>query len=140
MAKRTTYVSPAPPDSESDPYREKGLQFTRALNSLLLKKGWNQAELARRATMAAAPGVRLNRQRINSYMKRGHLPSQLALEAIAKALGVATSSLVPPSQADFLGQPFNMQTNGAQARVKLDLTVSMADALKIAEIAQKYTL
>ena len=123
---------------DADPYAERGRIFGQRLSALMLAKGWNQSDLSRQASLHMTDGQEINRQRVSSYISKGHLPNNIALHAIAKALGVQPEDLVPVDQAHFVNTPFSMTSNGVQARVKLDLTVSLEDAIAIAAIAKKY--
>jgi transcriptional regulator with XRE-family HTH domain len=78
-------------------------EFARRLEERRNAKGWNQSELARRATEhlpIAAEGQKLGhkigRDQISHYSRGVSLPRPETLEAIAKALGCEPSDLLPP--------------------------------------------
>lgn len=137
LTRRRVYANAVATDVK-DPYVERGRLFSQRLNTLMLRKGWSQAEMARQATLHLPPGVEINRQRISSYLLNGHLPNNVALHAIARALQVAPEDLVPQGQATFADAPFTMQSNGVTAHVVLNLTMTLADAMAVAAIVKKY--
>lgn len=72
-----------------------GHEFARRLHRLLAEKGWNQSELARRASAYMPDGMRLGRDSVSQWMNRPSTPDPVRLEAVAKALGVRPIDLVP---------------------------------------------
>lgn len=62
--------------------------FAARLFRLMTQKGWNQAELARRAG--------LNRAAVNKYISGRSLPSPESLNNMAQALGISPLQLLPP--------------------------------------------
>lgn len=88
-----------PPSSDADvtglePRELTRQEFGRRLQALMLGKGWNQAELARRAS---AGGTKLGRDSISTYINGHTFPTPLKLDALAKALGVSREQLLPNS-------------------------------------------
>lgn len=71
------------------------LEFARRLQAAMAEKGWNQSELAREATKFMPEGKSIQRDTISVYINTKSMPSRVRLEAIAKALGVDSSELLP---------------------------------------------
>jgi transcriptional regulator with XRE-family HTH domain len=67
--------------------------FAATLRKLMLEKGLNGAELARRAS--AQLSKPMGRQSITNYLNGTTIPEEAALRALAKALGVAARDLLP---------------------------------------------
>jgi transcriptional regulator with XRE-family HTH domain len=61
--------------------------FAKRLYNLMIAKGWNQSELARRAG--------LQRDRISTYIRGQTLPTPQNVKAIADALGITPEELLP---------------------------------------------
>lgn len=61
--------------------------FAKRLYNLMLSKGWNQSELARRAG--------LQRDRISTYIRGQTLPTPQNVAALATALGVTAEEMLP---------------------------------------------
>lgn len=62
-------------------------EFGRRLQALMLEKGWNQSELARRAG--------LGRDAISTYIRGVSFPEPKNLHGLAKALGSEMEHLLP---------------------------------------------
>jgi len=69
-------------------------EFARRLSAAMIQKGWNQSELARRASDHYAD-KEIGRDSISVYMRGKALPTPLVLNAIAAALGVDPADLLP---------------------------------------------
>jgi transcriptional regulator with XRE-family HTH domain len=61
--------------------------FGRKVQTLMLKKGWNQSELARRADMG--------RDNVSGYIRGKNTPNSKHLQKLADALGVTPDELFP---------------------------------------------
>jgi transcriptional regulator with XRE-family HTH domain len=72
------------------------VEFSRRLQRMLMDKGWNQSELARRVQPFLPENVRIGRDMISNYIRGLHIPRPEQLEGLAKALGVEPTDLVPP--------------------------------------------
>jgi transcriptional regulator with XRE-family HTH domain len=128
----------------SDPTKA---EFSRRLEAYRLQKGWNHSELARRATThLPKPAVgqkrhhQIGRDLIGQYVRGKILPNPVYLEALAKALSVNTSDLLPNGSARG-HQPTGDQPAFAMEAVdegrvafRLNRTLSLTTALKIANI------
>ena len=62
-------------------------QFGQRLYTLMLQKGWTQAELARQADIL--------RDSVSNYIRGNNFPEPVNLEKLAKALGVSSDELLP---------------------------------------------
>ena len=62
-------------------------EFGRRLHAILLEKGWNQSELARKAN--------LGRDAISTYVRGRSFPEPGSLHKIASALGMDPGTLLP---------------------------------------------
>jgi transcriptional regulator with XRE-family HTH domain len=61
--------------------------FGRKVQTLMLKKGWNQSELARRADMG--------RDNVSGYIRGKNTPNSKHLQRLSDALGVTPDELFP---------------------------------------------
>ena len=107
-------------------------EFGKRLQSLILEKNWNQAELAR------ASG--LGRDSISTYV-RGHVfPDPKNLKRLADALGMTPQQLYPPSMAVALEveiPSFEIRqsvTEPEKVHIRINRTVSLEQAAKIFDI------
>lgn len=72
------------------------MEFARRLQDRMIRKGWNQTELARRAKDHLPDGARMERDIISNYIRGRALPSVNNLRAICGALGCEPVDLLPP--------------------------------------------
>jgi transcriptional regulator with XRE-family HTH domain len=130
---------PADPGANADapklaPRRLTKAEFGKRLHTLIVRKGWTQSELARRAD--------LPRDSISTYVRGAVFPTRHSLEKLAKALGVEADALLPNLvETTMSRQPpaFEMrQAEGEPGRVwlKVDRLVSFATAVKIAALLE----
>ncbi len=79
------------------------IEFAKRLQRAMIRKGWNQSELARRA-QPHMKGKRLERDNISTYIRGNALPDPARLNALCQSLGIAPEDLLPsrgiPSAAD----------------------------------------
>lgn len=95
VARRSAYQNPPPTEVPANaPVEEVKAEFARRLNAFMVRKGWNQSELARRAE-GYSPGKRFGRDNVSVYIRGMVLPGPLHLNALAQALGVEPSDLLP---------------------------------------------
>jgi len=98
--------------------------FGRQLQRLMLAKGWNQSDLARRA------GV--GRDAISTYINGRSVPEPLNRQKIADALGVSVEELVAdPFLATASGQP-GVTVRQAEELGMVYLTIHRAIPMAIA--------
>ena len=93
MARRTHHSSPTNL-SEDAPKDAVLVDFGRRLQRAMIEKGWNQSELARRATGHMANGE-VTRDAISKYINGVTLPGPDRLQAIAKALHMQPADILP---------------------------------------------
>lgn len=135
MSRQRFYVSEGEP-TKADP---QAVAFARRLNQLLLAKGWRQSDLVRAAQDHMPEGMMFGRHLVSSYMRGRHMPNRVNIEAMAKALGVPITDLVPEGAAVVVGHTdraiqVTMSTNG-MARLKLDMELPSDVALQIMALA-----
>jgi transcriptional regulator with XRE-family HTH domain len=109
--------------------------FGRRLQSAIADKGWNQSELARRAAIHMPDG-KFGRDNVSNYVRGSVLPGPAHLEAMAKALGVKQTDILPsrgvPSVDANLPE-FEMRNAGAgKAWLRINQQVDFDVALQIA--------
>lgn len=109
----------APPRREHSP---EALEFGRRLQREMIRKGWNQSDLARAAHKYAPEIERYN---VSHWVRGQHIPTPVNLNAIAKAIDIDPSVLMP--EATLLEQevPFAMSI-GADGRVHMALNRTMS--------------
>ncbi len=88
-ATRTRHTLPPADESIIDhtPRQLTKQEFGRKLMGLILERGWNQSELARRAG--------LNRDAISTYVRGVSFPDPRNLHKLAKALDTTAEKLLP---------------------------------------------
>ena len=140
MAKRRTYYTASDDDVKPGSVPQ-AQEFGRRLHQHMLRKGWRQSELARQAERFLPKGHKFGRHLVSSYVRGVHMPTQLMLEALAKALDVPVANLIPPdSDVSWVGKNddgLKLTLNGERAHVKFDMDVSSDTALKIAQLLKE---
>lgn len=117
-------------------------EFSRNLQAAMIRKGWNQSELARRATdhlptpaKGQKRGKVIGRDNISNYVRGTMLPGPAYLEAISKALGVQSGQLMPfrpPRGHNTDTPPFEVVSAGeGRVYIRVSRTVRQATAMKI---------
>lgn len=69
-------------------------EFARRLEAHMVRKGWNQSELARQAALHMPDG-KLGRDNISSYCGGRSFPGPIILHALCRALGTEPDELIP---------------------------------------------
>ena len=117
-------------------------QFADNLARYMRDCGFNQSELARRATEYMEKG-QVSRDQISKYLaagqNKGNLPSPARLKAIAQALGCKTTDLMPavalrnaqPSPISFV------QLEDGNIHLQIDKVMDMASALEIMTVIKR---
>ena len=116
------------------------MEFARRLQAALNERGWTQSELARRMAPLLKHS-RLGRDNISKYVRGKVLPLPPALEAMAKALEIKTSELLPARASPSAGAeypPMNVKDIG-EGRVWLQInrSVTWGKGLEILRILQE---
>lgn len=115
-------------------------EFARRLQAAMIEKGWNQSELARRANehlpkpaKGQARGKEIGRDSISHYMRGKMMPLPTYLSALAKALGVEPSALLP-ARTPTAGPSAPYEMKGlpdGRVYLRVSRTLRQATALKI---------
>lgn len=117
----------APIDLAKRPVKQSLGRFIRRL---MLEKGWHQSELSRRSGIP--------RDSISTYIRDKAVPSTLNVQKLASALGVKPEDLMPDTFNPAIDrQPATLelkQTPSGDAWVHVNRVVSMATAVKLAEL------
>lgn len=80
-------LTPSKDSASLTPQHITKQEFGRRLYELMIRKGWNQSELARRA--------RLGRDSISTYVRGVSFPDPKNLQALCEALDVSREELLP---------------------------------------------
>lgn len=88
-------MKPKPKQSEENSKLAIKRAFAKTLKGLMDKRGWSQAELAREAQTHLPKGKSFGRYSINQYCGGKSLPRGAHLDAMAAALSVEPSDLLP---------------------------------------------
>ncbi|MGE0211795.1 MAG: helix-turn-helix domain-containing protein [Parvibaculaceae bacterium] len=109
-------------------------QFGKRLYELMLKRGWHQSELARRAD--------LPRDSISVYIRGRSLPTPASLKKLADVFEIAPEELLPnhiESAIDEDAPSFEMKVSPNAPNVawlRVNRLVALPTGLKIAELLQ----
>lgn len=105
----------------------------------MVKKGWTQSELARRAS-DHHPGKEIGRDSISVYMRGRALPSPAVLGALASALGVEPSDLLPsrgvPTAAQSSPKLDARDIGDGYVWLRINQQVTWAIALEVMKLLQ----
>lgn len=136
MARKSRTHMEAGGDEPTDPsLRPKHLtkqDFGRRLYNFMLRKGWTQSELARRAD--------IKRDSVSTYVRGISLPGPVNLRRLATALGVSESELLPnhiEAAIDEDVPSLELKISSADSRVawlRVNRLVSTSVAVKVVEI------
>jgi transcriptional regulator with XRE-family HTH domain len=104
----------------------------------MIRKGWNQSELARQAALHTEGG-KFGRDVVSGYLRGRNLPGPSHLQALAMALSVAREDLLPhgrlPTAASFSAPPVEVkEAEEGMAYVKINKKVRWETALKIQQV------
>ncbi len=112
--------------------------FARRLQHELTVRGMNGSELSRRASAFMPEGKSVSRDNVSNYLRGLHLPGEVMLHAIAKALGVETNYLLPDRGRNriHVEQPaFSMKDIGnGKVLLRVNQEVEFGIATRIASI------
>ena len=104
-------------------------EFAKRLYRLMLKRGWNQSELARRAD--------LPRDSVSTYIRAKVMPTPQSAERLARALGVTPDELMPnyvesAIEEDAPSLEMKVSVNAPQkAWLRVNRLVSLSTAAKV---------
>lgn len=133
--RNTLHIDPEQitPSPSADAVR---LDFARRLQQAMARKGYNQAELARESSKYTASGRPIGRDSISIYINGRYLPSAERLAAIAQALGVEKTDLMPPrAYAAPKDPPLDIKDlSDGRVWLRVNQAVEWSKALKILEI------
>ncbi len=135
--KRRAYINPPPTDlPKGAPTDVVHVDFASRLQKMITEKGWNQSELARRASDYMVEGGKIGRDNISGYIRGTTLPGPLKLAAIAKALGVQPEDILPqrgvPNAGSKTLPPLDMRDLGdGNVWIRVNQAVSRNVGLKI---------
>lgn len=136
MQKRL-YVNrtPGAPPTKGTPRDAVKIDFAKRLQRAMVKKGWNQSELARRSS-GYLKGGEIGRDLISHYIRGVAIPQPEKLQALCKALGVEPVDLLPTAPTvDNKSPPFDMrQLEDGNVWLRINQAVSMDQALRIGKI------
>lgn len=131
---RTHIATDAPTDMPLAPKHLTKQEFGKRLYNLMLRKGWHQSELARRAN--------LPRDSISVYVRGRSLPTPTNLAILADTLGVRPEELLPNHvesaiDADNPAIEFRVSPNAPSvAWLRINRLVSVRTALQIMELVE----
>lgn len=106
--------------------------FGRRVYNLMLKKGWRQSELARRAD--------IQRSSISAYIRGQAFPTDINLDRIAKALGVEKTDLLPNQAIQAMQDSHSSfeirvhETDKSKAWIKVNQLVNASTAAKVFQL------
>lgn len=137
MARNITFHEDPKPVSQLATREMLATEFARRLQHIMVQKGWNQSELARRATEQMTSGE-IGRDVISVYIRGKSVPGPERLSALAKALGVERSELMPSvgiTAASRVDPPVDVRDIGeGKVWLRINQAVDWPSALKILEI------
>jgi len=94
---KTHYINSVASDEnmEGAPGSVARREFARRLSRMLVDKGWNQSELARRAAAYMPDGKAMGRDNISSYVRGRTMPTPVKLDALCKTFDCQPADLLP---------------------------------------------
>ena len=137
MARKRYYPGSAAGRQASD---TKVRAFAKNLSREMLRKGWNQSDLARAAEVHLPKGEEFGRHLISSYVRGASMPNPVNLNAICKALGKEVEDLVPEGDGVVLDTAPDVKIEmlpNCKTRIRLDMELDTDTALQIAAIVNK---
>jgi transcriptional regulator with XRE-family HTH domain len=109
-------------------------EFAKRVYRLMLKRGWNQSELARRAG--------LPRDSVSTYIRAKVMPTPQSAQRLAEALGVAPEDLLPnyvesAIEEDTPSLELKVSVNSpSQAWLRVNRLVSLATAARVIDLIE----
>jgi transcriptional regulator with XRE-family HTH domain len=105
--------------------KPEAVEFGRRLQEQLIRKQWSQSDLAR-AAKKFVPEI--ERYHISHWVRGQHMPTPVNLDAIARALGVATTLLMPEEGATGAAPSPLFLRGLTDGRAELHIAMSMDTA------------
>lgn len=108
------------------------IDFARRLQAAMVRKNWNQSDLARRAS-AKLKDDKIGRDNISGYIRGIAIPQPSRLKALADVLGVEVQDLLPVApQAAQKAPPFDIkQLENGNVWLRVNQAVPFDTALQI---------
>lgn len=134
MASKNRFHIDDVPETSDTPRHLTKQEFGRRIYSLMIQKGWNQSELARRAGIP--------RDSVSTYVRGRSFPTPKSLHALAKALGVATADILPNSIESAIDQDapsleMKVSTSAPDAAwLRVNRLVTLRTAARVIEMIQ----
>lgn len=134
-------LGPAAELPDTAPRDAVRVEFARRLSAAMAKKGWNQSELARRASEQLPERANpIGRDLVSVYIRGKSLPSAHILSALATALSVEPADLLPtrgtPSASDNLPKIDVKDVGNGMSWLRVNQQVPWPIALKIMQLLQ----
>lgn len=134
--KNRTHISDTALDSRSTlaPKHLTRQEFARRIYRLMLARGWNQSELARRAD--------LPRDSVSTYIRAKVLPTPQSVQRLAAALGVTPEELLPNHvesaiEEDTPSLEMKVSVNApSKAWLRVNRLVSLATAARVIDLIE----
>lgn len=111
--------------------------FGRRLQRHLLRKGWNQSDLARQASLHMPGNKKVGRDSVSHYVRGMNVPGPGVLAALAKALGVEPNELLPnmPTLKEDRETPLDATDAGnGKANLRVNMVVDWPIASQVIQI------
>lgn len=132
------FENPPPTDEPLSTYLPKEhvrLEFARCLQAALIRKQWNQSDLARQAALHA-PDQKFGRDLVSGYIRGRILPSPVHLDCLCKALNMTVDELMPGGLPRAGGErmlpPLKMQVVGDnRVLLQINQVVDQSVAMKV---------
>lgn len=134
MARKSRYHVDALPASGLAPKHLTKQEFGRRLYHLMIQRGWNQSELARRAG--------LPRDSISTYIRGRTLPTPKSLSMLAEALGMTPADVLPnalESAVDEDHPSLEVRVSPGQPKaawLRVNRLVSLSTAARVVELIE----
>lgn len=131
-----THIPDGPSYSDMDmaPKHLTKQAFAKRLYNLMMSKGWNQSELARRAG--------LPRDSVSTYIRAKVMPTPLSVQNLAAALGVTPEDLMPNHvesaiEEDTPSLEMKVSVNApSKAWLRVNRLVSLATAARVIDLIE----